>query len=65
MSRKINDIGYLVSKKDSLMTDYQFLINLCEMKTLKKRKKVIKNYYEEDLSMHIADFDELIKKFSK
>ena len=65
MSRKINDIGYLVSKKDSLMTDYQFFINLCEMKALKKRKKVNKNYYEEDLSIHVADFDKLIKQFSK
>lgn len=47
------------------MTDYQFFINLCEMKALKKRKKVNKNYYEEDLSIHVADFDKLIKQFSK
>lgn len=60
MSKKTNELSYLASKKDSLLNDYQFLINLSQSKVSSKRKKVMKNYYEEEL-LHFPDFEKFLK----
>lgn len=62
MSKKTNEMSYQVDKKDSLLNDYEFFTNLSQNKVAKKRKKVMKNFYEELL--HVTDFDKFIKKFN-